>query len=1189
MENETDWQSLASIAYPDISSFPCGNCGIPLPKVTRWQILTERADPELLNALATGDLNKFSCVQCGVYGDFGEPILLIDRPRYRSILLYDSRSAPQPEQATRDKMFALLERFPTAELASLREHSVTVADPEGFAMCRDSSDEAFASLIDADHRRTGRRGTFGADRVALICRDAAATGILLVDEFELSDELLGVPEFWAGQDAERIRAYFTKEVEEPSSATARSLMALMPDVFANLHSTYDATNGVQKTMAAVRATAILADPRLNLEPTEREQFELEARPFLSNLEMLRQFLNIMHDNSAGDDPGINFDGHGRKKKLRDAMTGVAGVPATTFAWDDSYVLDPPDEALLIATLLNHGRPGEAHERAVAWEASCPPECRRIAALMRAAAALQHGLPQGMALAEQAIDASLRELERSRKVELNEFLMGALVHRSMANFFSSRGREQESLNENLAALDVYCTVGDHSNIANIAPEVFSTLLFKEKAEEAREISLLVTESPRVLSHMSDHAAIELFRNLALLEPPWLEVVFFADTGDMRVLNRRDSRAVGRETVEARSPMPELSPEVKAEQDRSNIKTGMILEIRIPSQYEETELCLTSFLGNQGLAHLVRRLHSATLTPQDRLALLLCIAQIETPYTASTPGSERLLGIGSVETADELMRLVLSLAETSVGTRSHGDMAAACAFACTTYVDTARRAERLFSEYESDTDSSWLVGYAAQLWEKAMRAGRAAMELERAMSKHRGVGKEVLSDGGTVSDMILKSYPLALETTGAIAEAIEVYAELMPHGERRRSSYVDVDLTHWAQTRMTLPYARFSRCLFSRFRLTGNFDDVIWAGDLLERHRARSLQARGLELTGADIAEWSSSPLRSTAAVLNEDQAVVCLGWHPITERIPGRWIAVGLGGGSSPIRWVQETTPPTILKKVHDWFAERMHEVSNQSRSGSLSAYMDTLTRLVPAEEVLARLADLRAALAVPDGSFTDIRLVAEDYALQLPWPAAAALSGSSPSPTVSVTPTASLIGRPHRPETTLNDRVVISTSLADAAFELADAIEARRSTEACPVEIYDQSDLEDLMDSNVLILLGHGRRDSGLGGFANFLPPCGRAAPRAVILLGCWSAHTVQDLSHREVEGLALSLLAAGAEIVVASLWPVAVPVGCIFVATFLETLAADTSASAAFAVARDTVRTHYSHPAIWSGFTCFG
>ena len=173
-------------------------------------------------------------------------------------------------------------------------------------------------------------------------------------------------------------------------------------------------------------------------------------------------------------------------------------------------------------------------------------------------------------------------------------------------------------------------------------------------------------------------------------------------------------------------------------------------------------MTSFLGNEGLTHLVRRLHSPTLTPQDRLALLLCIAQIETPYTASTPGSERLLGVGSVEAADELVRLVFSLAETRVGTRSHSDMAAACAFACTTYVDTARHAERLFTEQENGTESSWLVGYAAQLWEKAVRAGRAAMELERIMSKNRGVGKEVLSDGGTVSDMILKSYPLALET-------------------------------------------------------------------------------------------------------------------------------------------------------------------------------------------------------------------------------------------------------------------------------------------------------------------------------------------------------------------------------------------------------------------------------------------
>jgi hypothetical protein len=101
--------------------------------------------------------------------------------------------------------------------------------------------------------------------------------------------------------------------------------------------------------------------------------------------------------------------------------------------------------------------------------------------------------------------------------------------------------------------------------------------------------------------------------------------------------------------------------------------------------------------------------------------------------------------------------------------------------------------------------------------------------------------------------------------------------------------------------------------------------------------------------------------------------------------------------------------------------------------------------------------------------------------LQLPWPAAmVADSGEEPGPAISVTPTTALIGRAGRPGAIEIDRVVISTSLPEEAFELADAIEARRAKHACPVEVHDQSCEDDHLDADTLILLSHGRRDSGL-------------------------------------------------------------------------------------------------------------
>lgn len=666
--------------------------------------------------------------------------------------------------------------------------------------------------------------------------------------------------------------------------------------------------------------------------------------------------------------------------------------------------------------------------------------------------------------------------------------------------------------------------------------------------------------------------------------------------MRLLDRRRVRAVGRDgaqAVDEGAGAAEKSPSVE-NSGESDANPGVIFEVRVPDPSGRFERCHTTLIGSEAFNFLIRALANAE-DPAARLAPLLAVAHVESPVTASTPGDERLIATSAVQTADELMRGVVAACGSAVGVTTLRDMGGACAFACTTYVSAARQADELcVDDGEQNCGGSTLSEWASDMWSRALVAGSAALELEREMRQHRGLNKSTLTDQGSNSDLILMSYPLALETVTAFSDAIDVYTELMPQREQRRAAYLDPKLALWAQTVMTMPYARFSRCLYARYNVDGAFEDVIRAADLLERHRARSLRERGIAITGTDSSRWTAAPMRTAVECLKQNHALIFIGSHPMTERIPGRWIAVGLSDDPST-RWVHETTPPTRLLEIHAWFADRMAGVASEMSTGSMPEYLELLVRLVPEEEMLARLVELWSALGLAGRTFSEIHLSAEDYALQLPWSAASLIESTADAPPgVTVVPTTALIGRPSRSDSdhTRPGRVVISTVLPAAAFEVADAVEARRSVNSEPVRVHDESDVDQMLEADVLVLLGHGQRDAGLHGFADCLDRLHQGrTPRAVILLGCWSAHLVQDLSHREVEGLAASLLGAGTEAVVASIWPVALPVGCEFVATFIEELDAGVAHSVAFATARDRLRAHamFGHPALWAGFTLFG
>jgi hypothetical protein len=266
----------------------------------------------------------------------------------------------------------------------------------------------------------------------------------------------------------------------------------------------------------------------------------------------------------------------------------------------------------------------------------------------------------------------------------------------------------------------------------------------------------------------------------------------------------------------------------------------------------------------------------------------------------------------------------------------------------------------------------------------------------------------------------------------------------------------------------------------------------------------------------------------------------------------------------------------------------------EARIATMEEYVGVLERFVPAADVHERLASLWRALGEGAGRFSELHISTEDYALQLPWSAAALISAGKET-VVRILATTALVGRtpgPAEPAPSIliavqDDSERENAQLMQAGDDLAELIRSEQPSDEVTIEVLPQSDLHRAGSADAIVLLGHGRRGRGLTHALHEVTTW----PRTVVLLGCWSAHIDQNLAHMEVEGLAVSLLAAGVEAVVGSLWPVTLEAGALFTSSYLAELSHGCTRGRAFATARASLRSDppYDHPAVWSGFTLFG
>jgi tetratricopeptide (TPR) repeat protein len=1134
----------------------CPRCGELLPEAVYWMMVTPDSAPELLELLDEGRLNLVECAVCGDLGDLSAPVLWADDDR--SILVYDTFTASREESAVRAEIFALLEERGGFDVGALRGNSLSVRNFRELNDFRELDDEWFALALEGIRLREARMGIFGQARVEAICRDIRTSPIFFISDYERSAELLGRAELWRGDEARSVREVLdgALDPDDETLSPGSKVKRLPPSAREWFHTALAEARQVitgeiheiGELIGAERALGVLLDREISLTPEESERFGEAALGWGAHLHGLTDLLEQLAGEPAEESPAAPESGG-----LRRLMRTLGGGEWQPFAWTDTDVIGPPDGLEEAVAAYEAGRYEEALERTLLVERSCRPDQRRLCALYTAMLTLECGRPYGRGLAWDAIEATITGIQGSGRVELNELTALAHAQRVLGEVERSIGEFQWALNHQLSAFDLYLSLEDWGWLSEVGPALVVSLVAFGRRDEAFEIVGLL-ESEEIWHRMPRALLAQMFGALASAMTPGLEIVFDLGTGELGAIDLGGARSVA--VVEFRSP---------------DAPAG----------------AGTLIVGNRFLNELVRALADAE-DPADRLRLLLAILQAEARVLTDGRAPRETVNGSLIRSVHQLVTLALQAAGDDPPQDLARDVALAFALACQVAVIEALQADEMFARGDATGDLS------VRLWGSALLTGKVAYALDRILDERR---RNTMTAHGWLTEAVLTGYALALETAGELDQAIDLYQELIPRAEKRRSVFLNRTLTLWAQATMTPPYTRLSRCLFARYVSGGDFQDALLAGEALERHRARELRQRGIVLTGTERSRWLVSPLTSAAATLPDGHAVICVGMHPHTVRVEGRWMTVGLPAGGVG-GWAEETTPPELLFEVHVWFSDRMQEAAQavrEARIATMEEYAGILERFVPAADVHERLATLWQALGAGAGRFGELHLSTEGYALQLPWSAAALVSAGKAA-VVRVVATTALVGRPQRPAEPAPTIVVAvqddrseraNAQLLEAGGDLAELIYSEQPSDEADVGVRLQADLHRVSSADALVLLGHGRRGRGLTHALHDFT----TQPRTVVLLGCWSAHIDQDLSHMEVEGLAVSLLASGVEAVVASLWPVTLEAGALLTSRYLAELSRGVPPGRAFATARTVLRSdpRFDHPAVWCGFTLFG
>jgi hypothetical protein len=1132
------------------------------------------------------------CAACGALLHVRDPILCVNLSKQFCILVYDPREATRTLAQTVDQKRAeLLERYPDARRYVPDRMIVLTVEEDAVDTLRLPAD-VIDEMIEGQRKANGRRGKYRSERVSAMCVDYdAGSGKIILQGYEISDELLHNPDYWDSEEAKSLRSQIM---------TFRSAEASSPD-----NSISAANNGTEVDADALRHEL------MELAHEYRYSSEMEGPlPFEYGLAL--QIGGLDDGKSEGASDTRSWPKAWLGPPLRSALEGIfgqaekasetpdvtgsaasddaepepfAGIGVLSFDWKKATIAHLPEDVLRIAQLLNQGIVDEAFERAEIHASNAGDQQPSIASLMYCVTALKKGYAFGPTLTIDSINSFLHQFNAVGSAESNALSMCAYAYRQLARYEAARGSAERVAVANYAALQLYWTIHSARNLADLGPEVVSELFTLGRTDSAAIAGYRLLRDEAVVSSMHDEDRIHLLSSMSLFERPQFNVVMGLGTGQLLVqkldfpnsVDASHARVVGTGGSSGNS---------------EGLRTVFILRLMDDENRPKPPFYRSVLVGSQFLNSLINQLCMST-NPTDRMRLTQALLNVQLGIEVPPAGLVTLNAL--------LLKYAAEAVREDPSSRTLHHATIALALSCSIFVHAASEIDERCVKALTGEDRVAAMADVA-LWLAAERTGRLALRLEQAMAGKRGLGHEMISDFGSVTRALVASYPLALETLNRSTEAVQVYRELLPLQERQRAEMYSRDIHLLAQGWMKEGYVRLSRCLFTGYLLEGDLLRAVQAGDALEAHKARRTRERLFDRLQIDVPSWISAPLLHVAARLSPDSAIACLGIHPHTERIPGRWMLVCVPGSTSlEHAWASEVTPGESLEEIYEWFRDRMSKVSQEvgSRKVAESQFSSVLNEIIPETEVRERLLTLGRIIQPIDENIRMMYLSTEHYAFQLPWAAALRLAAPETTTEVSVVPSCIFAIRGQAVS------AAVSRGLRGAVWCWGEDPALERAGQSMVNEIYSESETDaawsfSLIDGqhssdappllDLLVVLSHGSKKAGID--ISSITDQLTDVPRIVLLLGCWSAFMEQHNLHMEIEGAVTELLERGTELVIASVWPVPLTSARQFGTAYALALSSGMSPREAFSMARDLLSVGTgagSHPAVWAGLTLFG
>jgi hypothetical protein len=1194
----------------------CNKCNEPISRENLASVIVFSVDrTDGVHHSLRVPWNTFNCSGCGDILVVKEPIMYVDLNVAAAVLAYSPFEATAPRSQYLEVMMNQFKSRYPKEASAISSRIIRVSVESDVSSLLLGSLDLIDAALAAQRRIDARLGRYGHDRVSALLADIGPDGQIACEGYEVSEEFLGNDEYWQSLEEEDFRRFLLMQLGRDADLSGRD--ASRRTLSSGSRSLVD--QGSVRTLLSQHAPGALG--------TEVREFIAAhgvKAPSDSKLPMECQIALLMADDSIAESPlfsdvaiggaagfahllseiwarrsmsgGRNFGGEKEEEEEEEVVESpesglersILTMPISEFvstkllAWNFSEVRSGEFDAKweTIVRLIESKCFYEALERSeMYFELTTAEEEKLVLELLRAIITASLGYAPTPRLVPACVERVIERFNVLGWADRQVLVLCGFAMETVASYLLSRGSPEHAAICTMNASTLYGLA--HHEGRQVSTAVRASALMAEIGRPELAVSIarsaLAEDRGRGRLAVGDRAAF--LGQMAAECQPTLHVEIELSTGDCRVSEAATNGGAA-----------------SAAGGGSDAPRCAVLEL-VSSSTEPVPLLERSIVvGNPYLDELL----ALWLHADDAFVQLQGCQSVLQAQAMLNVSARGLLAV-----ATELLQCVSNVLQAYPDGSYDVGVCIALATACQTFTRAALETDDRLARGSVDTNAEGL-----RMWLAAERVGSTAQRAFVELSEHRDHRLGSATDLGSAAAAIVMAYPLALESLGRYWDAVSAYRRLVGGQEQRRAKAETRDIVLTAQGEMKPTYTRLSRCLFALYRLEGDLAYAVEAAEALELHKARHLRSAILAAVGADRVPWQSEPLRYAASQLPTDHGICCLGIHPATARIGGRWMCVGISGhddSSEPTIWANELSPGQRLLQVHDWFKEHMQQVSRLGNASETAPerLRSLIEEVAPESEMLERFVILAELLAGTPAGVRNVYLSTEGYAFHLPWSGASMACRLADSAlAVSVVPSCAFAIRNHRqPEA----QVMSTTGViyfdseddrlrATATQMLVDIQADSDGGSSWTVEVLEpttqpESTLAGTQArTDLLIVLSHGSEVSGVD-TGRLRMPVSRPT-RCVLLLGCWSATVTQDTRHMEIEGIITDFLEAGAEAVIASVWPLPAFAAVEFGSAFAAALESGADLHSAFSESVQLLRLSggaAGHPAVWGGFVFCG